>query len=123
MLTLDEPRFKILNVNHKLPLSFVPNAGQKDDFVLFYTSGRDFQCSFHLYGVSVTYFQISEVNRILGGVLEWRFLDANENVRVTGGNKLPGIINYFKGKRKYTNLPTYQEVRYENVWHGIEIIY
>ena len=58
--------------------------------------------------------------------LQLKLLHANQNATVTGVNELPGKVNYFLGndpKNWRTNVPTYAEVRYRNVYPGIDLVY
>ncbi len=51
---------------------------------------------------------------------------ANPNARVSGADTLPGKVNYFIGSdpKKWTSgASTYGKVSYEQVYHGIDLIY
>jgi hypothetical protein len=48
------------------------------------------------------------------------------NAAATGENELPGKVNYFLGndpKKWRTNVPTYAQVWYRNVYPGIDLVY
>ena len=58
--------------------------------------------------------------------LRMKLVNANQNAAVSGGDKLPGRINYYIGndpKKWHTNVPTYAQVRYRNVYPGINLAY
>jgi len=59
-------------------------------------------------------------------ILRLKLLNANQNATVTGVHELPGKVNYFLGndpKEWRTNVPTYDQVRYRNVYPGIDLVY
>lgn len=59
-------------------------------------------------------------------VVGMQFLDANPQPAVTGEQLLPGTVNYFLGNdpaKWHTNVPTYAQVRYHNLYPGIDLVY
>jgi len=55
-----------------------------------------------------------------------RLVGANPNAAVTGGDELPGKANYFIGNdpsKWRTNVPTYAQVRYRNLYPGVDLLY
>ena len=59
-------------------------------------------------------------------VVRLRLVNANENATVLGAHELPGKVNYFLGNdpaQWRSNLPTFAQVRYRNVYPGIDLIY
>jgi hypothetical protein len=59
-------------------------------------------------------------------VLRLKLVDANPDAAVLGAHELAGKVNYFLGNdpaKWRTNLPTFAEVRYQNVYPGIDLIY
>jgi hypothetical protein len=55
-----------------------------------------------------------------------QLLGANMASRVVGTGELPGKVNYFIGNdpaKWRTNVPTYAQVKYENVYPGVDLIY
>jgi hypothetical protein len=55
-----------------------------------------------------------------------RLVGANASARVTGTEELPGKSNYFIGNdpRKWrTNVPNYAQVKYQNVYPGVDLVY
>jgi hypothetical protein len=54
--------------------------------------------------------------------LHMQLLGANMASRVVGTGELPGKVNYFIGNdpaKWRTNVPTYAQVKYENVYPGV----
>lgn len=105
----------------KLPLSFVPNAGQMDSRVRYsaQSAGKTF------------YFTSREAvfvfaNKAKGLVLRLAFLDGNPQTALAGQKETGTKVHYFIGNdpsRWHTNLPTYGEVVYRNLWPGIDLLF
>jgi len=58
--------------------------------------------------------------------LRLRLVHANQDADVLGARELSGKVNYFLGNdpaKWRTNLPTFAEVRYPNVYPGIDLVY
>jgi len=120
-----------------LPLSFFPNRGQTDAETAFMSVGANF--GLHLTSrEAVLSFAGQEpppltahaghgarqVPRPAQARLRW--LGANPNPRVTGMEELPGKVNCLTGNdpaRWRSNLPSYERVRYEDVWPGIDLVF
>jgi hypothetical protein len=134
----------------KLTLSFEANQGQTDKQVKFLARGRGYGL-FLTGDEAVLELQESGVGtkrsramsglqgttdhgrrttenarRTTNSVLRLKLVNANQNAGVTGANELPGKVNYFIGndpKKWRTNVPTYAQVRYRNVYPGIDLVY
>jgi len=55
-----------------------------------------------------------------------KLLNADPKAEAAGGEELPDKVNYLIGndRRQWrTNLPTYSQVRYRNVYPGIDLVY
>lgn len=128
----------------KLPLSFVPNAGQSDPAVRFQAQGmggtffftpgevvlslrapspaRDSEAS------PSTSQQIRNPESQIrnSSVVRLRFEGASPEPEVTGAERLPGIVNYFIGNdpaKWRTRLPTYAGIVYQQLYPGIDLHY
>jgi hypothetical protein len=104
----------------KLPLSFVPNAGQLDGRVRYSAQAGGASFFFTEHKVVVSLGTTSE--RV---VLRLRFLGARPQA-IAGRGRLEGTVNYLRGNdrsRWYRNLPTYSEVAYRDVWPGIDVVF
>ncbi len=58
--------------------------------------------------------------------IQMKLLGANPNATAVGEGLQPGKVNYFIGNdpsQWHTNVPTYQAVRYQNVYPGIDLLY
>jgi hypothetical protein len=58
--------------------------------------------------------------------LHLRFEDANPAPQVTGVEQLQGKVNYFIGadrKKWYTDVPTYSQVKYSQVYPGVDLLF
>ncbi|HHN93427.1 MAG TPA: hypothetical protein ENK17_01540, partial [Anaerolineae bacterium] len=101
-----------------LPLAFVPNAGQSGETVRFLAHGGGASLFFLSDGVFLA------APRAPG--LRLRFEGANPAPEVSGGERLPGIVNYFIGNdpaRWRTNLPTYAAIVYREIYPGVDLRY
>lgn len=106
----------------RLPLRFEANRGQVDSEVQFVARAGDYQLLL----------KASEAVMVLhppsgsATAIRVRMLGATERPRVSGIGLLPGLSNYFIGQnptRWRTRIPTYQGVKYERVYSGIDVIY
>jgi hypothetical protein len=55
-----------------------------------------------------------------------KLLGANPSPKMAGESALPGKVNYLIGKdpsKWRTNIPTFEKVRYEAVYPGIDLVY
>ncbi|MGA9056270.1 MAG: SBBP repeat-containing protein [Terriglobia bacterium] len=134
----------------QLPLSFEANQGQTDERVKFLSHGRGYglfltgdeavlelqDSGFRIQdsgprakpfgAMSALQWRKGDARRATDSVLRLKLVNANQNAAVTGTNELPGKVNYFLGndpKKWLTNLPTYAQVRYRNVYPGIDLVY
>src|SRR5207302_1158870 len=95
----------------RLPLSFIPNKGQLDRRVSYYaqSSGASFYFTKHKAVFSFT-------KGKKGVALDLGFPDANPNVRLEARAELQGKVNYLTPGAHHTNLPTYRELVYRDLW-------
>ena len=59
-------------------------------------------------------------------MLSVKLIGSNPHAELVGVDQLPGKSNYFIGndpKKWHTNVPAYSEVRYRNVYPGIDEVY
>jgi ASPM-SPD-2-Hydin domain-containing protein/beta-propeller repeat-containing protein/centrosomal CEP192-like protein len=55
-----------------------------------------------------------------------RFEGANPEPQIVGTGEMPGKVNYFIGndpKKWHTDVPTYTQVKYTNVYSGIDLVF
>jgi hypothetical protein len=102
----------------KLPLTFVPNAGQTDERVLYHAQGAGFNFYF-TDDRAVLAFQKGK----RGHALDLRFLGANPNAKLEASERGTGTVNYLTGSERHTNLPTYEQLTYRELWPGIDMTF
>jgi hypothetical protein len=106
----------------KLPLAFERNEGQVSSEVEYLSRGRD--ATLFLTGTEA----VLQLRRgaAAGAVLRMRLANANRNPKVSGEQLLQGKLNYLIGndrKKWRTAVPTYRQVRYDEVWPGIDLVW
>jgi hypothetical protein len=104
-----------------LPLSFVPNAGQLDTRVRYtaQSGGGGFY-----FTKREAVFSLATKTR--GLVLRLAFRGANPRPAITSQAARSGTVNYLIGNdpaRWHTNLPTYGEIVYRDLWPGIDLLF
>lgn len=108
----------------RLPLSFVPNAGQTDAAVRFSTHGP--QYSFYFTPKAAVLAFTKDVDAQEKAVaLHLRFVGGNA-ARIEGVDRSTGTVSYFLGRdaaKWRTGLPTYDAVTYRELWPGIDMIF
>jgi hypothetical protein len=104
--------------HEKLPLSFVPNAGQTDRDVRYYARGEGFGFYF-----TPDKAVLSFAKQGRGAALHLTPIGASTSATLEARNRAPGKVNYFVGSKRYTNLPTYQEIAYRELWPGIDMVF
>ena len=134
----------------KLPLSFEANHGQVSGPVKFLTRGPGYTLFLDTQDMVLELAQPSAgtgqnpelKNRKAAGnagqsatynapapgdsVLRMQLLDASANATVTGAEELPGKSNYFIGNdpaKWRTDVPNYAQVKYQNVYPGVNLVY
>jgi hypothetical protein len=64
--------------------------------------------------------------KTIAAVVRMRLVGSNAKAKITGLEELPGKSNYFIGKdpRNWrTDVPNYAEVKYANVYPGVDLVY
>jgi beta-propeller repeat-containing protein len=106
----------------KLPVAFIENAGQVDTRVRYYAQGNRFGFYFTQTEVVVV---LTKAGVDPGVALALRFLGANANATIEGGDRVPGEVNYFRGSdpsQWHTRLARYGQVTYRDLWPGINLL-
>ena len=144
-------RDKISKNYGKLPMSFEANRGQTDGRVNFLSRGPGYTLFLTgdqavlalkkpavakplLTAALVAAVKGSEPAGLEKGarvatidsVLRMKLAGANPNAQITGADELPGRTNYLIGndpKNWHTNVPTYAQVKYANVYPGVDLVY
>ena len=117
------------NLCGKLPLTFIQNKGQLDAQVRFCARSpkatvyfTPSEAIFHFAERKTD--EKTELHKEF--VLRTEFLGANPDVTIHGSEMLPGKVNVFKGNdpsKWLSNIPTYREIIYKNLWQGINLVY
>lgn len=122
----------------KLPLIFEANQGQTSPQVKFVSRGQGYTAFLTGGGMVLSLRPAKAVSsrnaatppqasqQTSRTTLEFRLVGAARNAAVVGENLQPGRANYFIGNdpsKWQRNVPTYAQVRYRNVYPGIDLVY
>ena len=103
----------------RLPVTFVENRGQTDQQVRYFARGPHY--AFFLTPNQVV---LSLMKAHSGLALGLEFLGGNPAVVVAGNERALGNVNYIRGSDPAawrTDLPSYSEVVYHELWKGIDL--
>jgi len=114
------------------PLAFELNAGQADRSINFISHAPGHTLSTGPDTVVIS--SCAARNRARGSrpkecsprAIQIRFLRVNHYAAVAGEKQLPGKSNYFIGSdssRWLVDVPHFQQVRYRNIYSGIDLVY
>ena len=112
----ERTKSKVLSAFGKLPLHFVANQGQLDPSVVYYAKSE---------GATVYCTEEGLVFSFAEGSISLKFSE-NRRVKPEARGELEGKVNYFIGNDPAlwrTNIPTFSEVVYRNVYPGIDLVY
>jgi hypothetical protein len=131
----------------RLPLTFAPNVGQTDARVRYSAQGPGYAVYFTAEEVVLVLAQSPasrsahdaasspglrhatsrrEPGPTRAVALALRFIGADARVGPEGARRSRGTVNYLTGgdpARWRTGVPTYGEVRYRDVWPGIDLVF
>ena len=105
----------------QLPLSFVPNSGQMDRSVRYAAQGSGYTFAFAPTGA-----RLSFVTQKQGDAVDLTFAGASRSAMLEARQESPGKVNYLVGTDPAgwrTDLPTYQELVYRDLWPGIDLAF
>jgi len=138
------PQIKSLS---NLPFSFEENIGQMFSQVKFFARQKGYTAFFTPTEVIFTLRQGRDEDRFINkqensmqpkvsepleqqsneySLLKMRMEGSNPNTEIIGEEKLEGKFNYFIGsdtKKWVANVPTYERVRYKEIYPGIDLVY
>ncbi|MDH7513495.1 MAG: SBBP repeat-containing protein [Clostridiales bacterium] len=99
---------------------FVPNRGQFSDPVEFAVQDKNL----------IAFFSAEEVTFLLPGethpwVVKMKFLNGHARTKPVPGGTPETIFSYFKGPEREwkAGIPVYGQIRYPNLWPGIDLVY
>ena len=128
----------------KLPLAFEVNQGQTNPDVRFLAHGAGYQLFLTSQQAVLTLLQpLAPSARVADGalfpaarrkshgaqkisVLRMYLDGANPESEISGTKVLPGKVSYFIGNNPQkwrTNIPTYEAVRYEGIYPGVDLLF
>jgi hypothetical protein len=132
------------NTYGKLPMAFERNQGQTNPEVRYLSHGNGYEL-FLTNQEAVLTLQTPRSDRAQAtthavlsagrpksrdfgksSVLRMRFNGANPATDIVGTNLLPGKVSYFVGndpKKWYTDIPSYEVVRYKAVYPGVDLLF
>lgn len=122
--TVISPKPGIHQPHAKLPVLFVPNTGQVDSKVLFYSHG--YAPKVYFTSEEAIFLFAKKRQQLSCMVLAFRFINSNPDVKVEGFKECDGRINYFKGKDPsnwHTNIRTFSSIVYRELWTGIDLVF
>src|SRR5829696_5430423 len=109
-----------LDAYGKLPLSFIPNQGQSDEAVRYYSQGAGYGFFFTPMGALLSFAEGKEH----GHALALDFLGADPDATLTAERHLAGRVNYLVGDKPnkwQQDIPTHAELLYSGLWPGIDM--
>ncbi|MFX1254162.1 MAG: SBBP repeat-containing protein [Promethearchaeota archaeon] len=108
-------------MNIRLPFSgFIQNRGQMpNDMIRYYYSTRYTSIGFSPSIINVVSFSPRENTQIKFSIS----FPGAETVIPAGKDKNQHAINYFYGKARFTDVPSYNEIWYEDLYPGIDLRY
>lgn len=126
------------NLHKHLPFAFEPNVGQTASEVRFISRASN-HTLFLTPQEAVLEFAATDSGRSdklqitpqaaplpEPDLLRMKFNGANPAAEIVGLNRLPGTRNYLVGNdstRWRTDVPTFQQVRYADIYRGVDLIY
>lgn len=122
-LKTGEPLNKIYD---NLPLQFEPNQGQADPGFDFVTRGAGYGLALSATEAVFIIDRKQPVNGFARSALTMKLDGANRHARPAVMGRLPGRINYLIGnnpERYRRGISTYSQVRYTNVYPGVDVVY
>ena len=117
-------RIKVARAYGELPLSFEPNVGQARAGVNYLARGAGF--SIYLTPTAATLALAPASASAHLSALRINLAGADRDAKVSAGERLPGVSNYFVGSNPaswHTGVPTFAEVRYRATYPGIDVVY
>jgi hypothetical protein len=114
----------------RLPLSFEQNRGQMDPQVKFLAEGPGYELFLTTDGLTLSAphsgsSMSTKREERPRDVVNLSFVGINHESTVSGGDKLPGRINYLIGdpRQWHTDVPIYRRVSYDRLYSGVNVTY
>ena len=138
---------KLQAMSARLPLSFEANQGQTDEQVRFLSRGEGYTLFLNNTEAVLALRRPQPVRKEPEAqrradtagrrspetpsqspptLVRMQLVGANPRPKVAGAKRLPGEVNYFLGREPqkwHTRVPTFREVRYDEVYPGVDLVY
>jgi hypothetical protein len=114
---------QVRHLSAQIPLYFIPNQGQMDPRVKFYSRRGDYSFWFTPQGVILN-LHPEKTGASQGSVVQLTPLGLQPQAQLTPLEPLAGKVNYFIGNdpgKWRTNIPTYRAVLYREAYPGIDL--
>jgi beta-propeller repeat-containing protein len=126
-ITDEKNRDRVREAYGKLPLRFEANAGQTDSQVKFISRGSGYTLFLAQDEAVLALSNRSSKDKAESkSVIRMKCSGANPVPQVEGADALPGTSNYLIGNdpsKWRQNVASYEKVRYQSVYPGIDLIY
>lgn len=101
------------------PKYFEQNAGQFNPVFPFIARSNDVLFGFHLNGVDI---QLNS-QKVSSSNLQLRFLNGGKAKKITGGDKLPNVVNYIRGSSTQwiKGISTFTDIQFHSIYPDIDI--
>ncbi len=124
-------RTRVLETYGDLPHPFEANRGQMDDRVRYLARGDGYSVSLTPSGATFVLSAPGLAPGVSGpvqpqAVVGMELVGAGRPSAFEGRGRLPGILNYFEGSDPagwHTGIPTYERVRYRDVYPGTDLVF
>jgi len=124
-------RTRVLETYGDLPLPFEANRGQMDARVRYLARGDGYSLSLTRAGATFVLSAPGLTPGVSGPVqphaaVGMKLVGAGRPSAFEGRGRLPGILNYFEGSDPagwHTGIPTYERVRYRDVYLGTDLVF
>jgi beta-propeller repeat-containing protein/HYDIN/CFA65/VesB family protein len=126
MASVADDQARLLGAYGKLPLSFEANHGQAASDVRFLSHGHGYTVLLTGNEAILALKHGRNSDTATMSVVRMRLTGANSAPAAAGVDPLPGTANYFIGKDArnwHTNIPTYERVKFSDVYPGIDLTY
>jgi hypothetical protein len=124
---------ELLDIYRELPLHFESNQGQASDRFDFLSRGFGYSLSLSATEAVFVFSQehrgrMSQGRRFNNPLqkITMKLACANSFSPAAGEKRLPGRVNYLIGTdttKHHTSIPTYEQIRYQDVYPGIDVLY
>lgn len=107
----------------QMPLSFFPNEGQANPQIKFAARAAGFNL---LLKSSEVVLALQNKAGDTVDAVRTKFVGANQNPQISGVKQLATVSNFYTGKNPAnyrTNVPHFAQVRYEQIYPGVDLVY